>query len=82
MRTTLTLDDDVSRALEHLREASGRPFKEIVNQTLREGLRARETPPTAGTPFETRTVSLGRCLIGDVVDVAEALALGEGEDYR
>ena len=32
--------------------------------------------------YQTRSVSLGRCLIGSIDDTAEALAVAEGEDYR
>jgi hypothetical protein len=38
MRTTLTLDDDVAAKLKAESRRSGRPFREIVNETLRRGL--------------------------------------------
>jgi hypothetical protein len=38
MRTTLTLDDDVAEKLKAESRRAGRPFKEIVNETLRAGL--------------------------------------------
>jgi hypothetical protein len=38
MRTTLTLDPDVARELKRLVRDSQRPFKEVVNTTLRKGL--------------------------------------------
>jgi hypothetical protein len=38
-------------------------------------------PPPASAPYRTRTVSLGRCLVGDLDDVAEVLTLGEGENF-
>lgn len=41
MRTTLTLDPDVARALKRLARESERPFKEIVNEALRAGLASR-----------------------------------------
>jgi hypothetical protein len=82
MRTTLTLDDDVAAQLEQLREVRREPFKSIVNDVLRAGLRHLDSTqaPTAG-PF-TRPVSLGRPRLADVDDVSEALAAAEGEDYR
>jgi hypothetical protein len=32
--------------------------------------------------YQTRAVDLGRCLIGSIDDVAEVLAIAEGEDFR
>lgn len=82
MRTTLTLENDVAIAIERLRRARNRSLKDIVNQVLREGLKRFEARSETVTPFRTETVSLGRCLIGDVEDVSEALAIAEGEDFR
>ena len=49
MRTTLTLDDDVAAKLVAVGRKSGRPFKTVVNETLRRGLQdaqaARQSPP-------------------------------------
>ena len=41
MRTTLTLDDDVAAKLKRESQRAGRPFREIVNETLRRGLESR-----------------------------------------
>jgi hypothetical protein len=41
-RTTITLEDDVRTKLEAEVRKSGKSFKEIVNDTLRLGLCARE----------------------------------------
>lgn len=83
MRTTLTLDDDVASQLEHVREASGRTLKDVVNDALRLGLRAIEEPAKqGGTPYRTPSESLGGCTIGSLDDVAEALAAAEGEAFR
>lgn len=38
MRTTLTLDDDLFMALNERARATGRSFKEVVNEALRRGL--------------------------------------------
>jgi len=83
MRTTLTLEDDVAATIRRLRGEGDDSLKDIVNRALREGLRQIEggsRPPRS--PFVTPTVSLGRCKIGDLTDVSEALALAEGDDYR
>jgi hypothetical protein len=41
MRTTLTLDDDVAAKLKAESRRASRPFREIVNETLRRGLESR-----------------------------------------
>jgi hypothetical protein len=48
MRTTLTLDDDVAAKLKTESQSAGRPFREIVNETLRRGLEADAPPPNGG----------------------------------
>jgi hypothetical protein len=82
MRTTLTLDDDVAKQIERLREEREVSFKELVNEALREALAARAGDRPPREPFHTTPVSLGRCLVGDLDDVSEALAIAEGEAYR
>lgn len=82
MRTTLTIDDDVAAALERLRRAEDKSLKEVVNRTLRRGLERRNAPLKKRKVSYTHPVSLGRCLIGDVVSISEAIALGEGEDHK
>ena len=82
MRTTLTLDDDVARQLEHLRAERRRPYRELVNEVLRTGLArmGKEKRHPQG-PF-TRGVSLGQPRLPDLDDVSEALAIAEGEDHQ
>lgn len=83
MRTTLSLDKDVAAALERVRKARKASLKQVVNEALRQGLARMATPPAAPRrPFRTRTLSLGRCLIGSVDNVAEALAIAEGERFK
>ena len=38
MRTTLTLDEQIAKALKSAAQRTGRPFKQVVNETLRAGL--------------------------------------------
>jgi hypothetical protein len=38
MRTTLTLEDDLARRLQELAHQQRKPFKEVVNETIRAGL--------------------------------------------
>jgi hypothetical protein len=82
MRTTLTLDDDVAALLERERRRRKVKLREIVNEALREGLARLDEPRTSGEPFRTATVSLGRCKMATLDDVADALALAEGESFR
>jgi hypothetical protein len=57
MRTTLTLDDDVAAMLRDEMERSRRPFKQVVNQAIRLGLRAGDSADRV--PFRTRPHSFG-----------------------
>ena len=82
MRTTLTLDKDVAIQLKRMGKRRGERMKDLVNEALRRGLQTLENRPVASLPFKTRAVSLGTCLVGDVDNVSDVLALGEGDDCR
>ena len=82
MRTTLTLDDDVAAQLRRIQRREDRSLKDVVNDALRRGLQELGQPPTARKPFRVKTYDVGRCLIGNVDNVAEALAIGEGENFK
>jgi hypothetical protein len=82
MRTTLTLDPDVAALLERVRAARAATLKDVVNEGLRRGLKQMTLGGRERTGGRTGVVSLGRCLIGDLDNVAEALAVGEGEAFR
>ncbi len=82
MRTTLTLDDDVAKLLNSVRDSRKASLKAVVNEALRQGLRQITDPPRRPKMYRTRPVSLGRCLVGSIDDVAEVLALTEGETFR
>ena len=58
MRTTLTLDDDVAAKLRAEVRRSGRPFKQIVNQTLRLGLSSRRQYKSL-PPFKVKPYDMG-----------------------
>lgn len=81
MRTTLTLDDDVTVQLERLRRARDSSLKDIVNEALRRGLKDMNTPRRKRQPFRTRVFHMGKPLI-NIDNVAEALAHLEGEDFK
>jgi hypothetical protein len=82
MRTTLTLDEDISIQLKKIQVIQKKSFREIVNQALRLGLREMTRPSPAKKRFKTKGVDLGRCLFGSVDDVAEILAVAEGDTFR
>lgn len=83
MRTTLTLEKDVAIALEPLRKARKASLKAVVNEALRRGLGRMAGPPAAPRePFRTRTLSLGRCLVGNIDNVTEVMAVAEGERFK
>ena len=72
MRTTLTVDDQLLSELQELSRLSGRPFKVVVNDALREGLRALQSP--APHPYRLVSVAMGQCVSGVYLDKALALA--------
>ncbi len=82
MRTTLTLDSDVAKRIEHLRRQRDLTLRDIINQALREGLPQLEAPDGPRKKHSTKAVSLGGCLIGNIDDVAEILAVAEGDGIR
>jgi hypothetical protein len=83
MRTTLTLDDDVTAALERLRKTRSASLKDLVNEALRRGLKEMMgTRPKRREPFRTQAVALGRLRIGSIDNISEALAIAEGESFK
>lgn len=79
MRTTVTLDDDVAKALEALRRERGLGTSAALNELVRRGLAVTEqaTPP----PFRQRTSSMGAPRV-PLDDIGQALELLEGEGHR
>jgi hypothetical protein len=82
MRTTLTLDDDVAAKLKAESRRAGRPFREIVNETLRHGLATRRV--SAQRPaFKIAPRDLGDLRPGLSLDnVAELIEQVEGSLHR
>lgn len=74
MRTTLTLDEQIARALKSAAHRSGKPFKQVVNETLRAGLVAGQASGRA-RPYRVKPASLGGVLPG--VDLGKALRLAD-----
>jgi len=81
MRTTLTLDPDISIEIEALRRERGLSLKDVVNETLRRGLRAIAEGEGRGPAFVTKSVDLGVPRL-PLDNIAEALAAAEGERFR
>ncbi len=72
MRTTLTIDDGIAQALKELAHRSNKPFKQVVNETLRAGLstaRARRSKR-----YKVKPAALGGVSPGIDLDKAPALA--------
>lgn len=82
MRTTLTLDDDVAAKLKTESRRAGRPFKEIVNETLRAGLASRRVV-SRRQAFTIAARDLGNLMPGLSLDnVAELIEQVEGPLHR
>ena len=73
MRTTITLDDDVTALIESERERTGESFRTVVNRLLRRS--ARATAPAVPPPLPRLP---GRPLL-DVSDVSALLAALDDE---
>ena len=58
MRTTLTLDEDVAAKLKAESRRAGKPFREIVNDTLRRGLANRRTAQRQTFKIDGRDLGL------------------------
>jgi hypothetical protein len=67
MRTTLTLDDDVAKQLREKSRRSGETFKEVVNETLRRGLRSGEKPSPPLPRFVVESKARGFCAGVDIL---------------
>jgi hypothetical protein len=82
MRTTLTLDDDVAAKLKAEVRRVGRPFREVVNETLRQGLVARRGQ-AAREPFTIKPRDLGSVRPGLSLDnVSDLIENVEGPLHR
>ena len=68
MRTTLTIDDALLRQLRQKSLDSGKPFKQVVNDTLRAGLQQAALPKRE--PYRCPSFSIGALAPG--VDLTKA----------
>ena len=83
MRTTLSLEDDVAALLARVRKLRKETFKAIVNEALRQGLRQMAGgKPRRRIQFQTQPLSIGRCLVSNLDDIALVLEEAEGERFK
>ena len=72
MRTTLSLDDDVSAQLEAWRARQNLTFKQAVNSALRRGL-SELSRPESRKPFRTKPIDMGPCRLPNLDNIWEVL---------
>ena len=77
MRTTLTLDDDVTQLLNKETKKAGLSFKEAVNHYLRLGLNVSKQP--VRKPFVVEPLELNLPPFDNVEELIEFL---EGPEHR
>jgi hypothetical protein len=78
MRTTLTLDDHIAKALKALAHRTGKPLKQVVNETLQKGLAAADARKPR--PYRIKPVPLGGALPGVNLDKALRLSAALEDD--
>lgn len=81
MRTTLTIDDDVLDQARTVAEKLRTPFRRVVNEALRAGLKTVEEPAKTRL-YRTRPRKLGLKAGRSLDNIQELLAQIEGEDHR
>jgi Arc/MetJ family transcription regulator len=81
MRTTLTLDDDVAVQVERIRRQRDASLRDVVNEALRRGLSQMQKRPLKRERFRTKGFE-GLALMIPIDNVAEAIAIAEGEFYK
>jgi hypothetical protein len=74
MRTTLTLDEPIAKALKNAAHQSGKPFKQVVNETLQAGLNARNAGKSSPQKYRIKPAALGGPIAGMDLDKALQLA--------
>jgi hypothetical protein len=77
VRTTVNLADDVIAELEQMKRDRGIGVSEALNELAHAGMVRKKEPHKK---FVQRTYDMGMKI--DVTDIAKALELAEGPDYR
>jgi hypothetical protein len=81
MRTTLTLDADLAAKLKAEARQSGRSFRAVVNDKLRQALRLSRVSPQR--PFKIKPLDLGTLKPGLSLDcIPELIEQVEGPVHR
>lgn len=82
VRTTLTLDEDVAAKLRSEARASGRSFRDVVNDAIRRGLASRRVAKSS-EPFRVTARDLGNLRPGVSLDnIGELLERLDGPLHR
>jgi hypothetical protein len=81
VRTTLTLDDDVSTLLEKEMRRTGQSLKQTVNQLLRFGLQ-QSAAPTPVRPFRIKAKKVGLPSEWTSGSVSELIEMLDGPQHR
>lgn len=81
MRITVTLYERVVTALERWRRRACVPYRDVVNEALRRGIRQLPKAREPVAQYCTPTSDVGASLIGRVDNTAEVLAIADGEDF-
>lgn len=81
MRTTLTLDSDVTAQLRAMISQRHQPLKVVVNEALRSGLSTMKAEQQSRPRFETPVLDLGRPLV-NLDCTSEVLAMLEELDRK
>jgi hypothetical protein len=78
MRTTLSIDDDVLDEARALAERTKKPFRAIVNEALRQGLRILAVPASR-KPYVTQPRPLALKPGLQIDNIQDVLSLLDGE---
>jgi len=82
MRTTLTIEPDVAALLSRVQKVRKSGLKDTVNDALRRGLQEMVEGKKTRPRFVMRTFDPGECLLPSLDNVAEVLAVAEGEWHK
>lgn len=81
MRTTLAIDDDILDRARSVAEQLGAPFRRVINEALRAGLKTVSEPAKTRV-YHTRPHKLGLKSGRSLDNIQELIAQIEGEDQR
>jgi hypothetical protein len=81
VRTTLSLDDDVLEKARRAAEKARVPFRHVINEALRSGLRTLENEARS-VPYRTKPHRMGLKAGRNFDNVQELLAHLEGEAFK